>query len=174
VLKSKKFMLSPMAGVTNAPFRQICKEYGGDLGLYVDEMVAARSISGHIRKVRPRITFAPNEDFRSLQLHCLEPEYAGMAAESIVRLDLADHIDLNFGCPVKKITKNGGGSAIPLRPELLRDIIRTVKQNAGDLPISAKFRLGFDESHMHYLQTGEIAYQEGCELVTLHARTTAY
>lgn len=174
-------MLSPMAGVTNQPFRQICREEelaghlnvgDGFSGLYVDEMIAARALSARISKVHQKVTFAQNESFRSVQLHCVDSLYAGKAAEVISKENLADHIDLNFGCPMRKVTRNGGGSAIPAKPELLRDIIREVVKNAGDIPVSAKFRLGLSSDEMNYLQTATIAADEGCQMVILHARTT--
>jgi nifR3 family TIM-barrel protein len=182
-----------MAGITSQPFRQLCLELIDEYctqydtqstetlaGIFVDEMVAARAIAGKISKVRAKATFAHNERFRSLQLHCTDALWAQTAAFQIASERLADHIDLNFGCPVKKVTKNGGGSALGANPDLLRAIIHGVKRGVEEgcdnnseavLPISAKFRIGIDDDDVHFLRTAEIAVEEGCELLTLHART---
>ncbi|MDR0951008.1 MAG: tRNA-dihydrouridine synthase [Candidatus Ancillula sp.] len=189
--------LSPMAGITNAPFRALCREFAmagsdscqkksqiADLkiepGMFVNEMVAARALGTHISKARAHMRFDSSESFRSAQLYCKEPEWAYNAAKVIAEENLADHIDLNFGCPVKKVTSGGGGSAIPLKPDLLRGIIKGVVEGVKDgqiddtlIPVSAKFRIGVDPEHIHYLRTAEIAIEEGCKLLTLHARTTA-
>lgn len=176
---SYRFMLSPMAGVTNQPFRQICKEFGGDKGLYVDEMLAAQAVSKKISTAKRKISFAKIEmNMRSVQLYCRDSLYAGKATQIIAKENLADHIDLNFGCPVRKVTSNGGGSAIPLKPHLLADIIKAVndnsyKEDGTKIPISAKFRIGLDDQLIHYLRTADIAIANGCEMLTLHARTTA-
>jgi nifR3 family TIM-barrel protein len=185
-------MLSPMAGITHEPFRQLIIELIeqhlgqsvlGDVlpGLFVDEMVSARAVAGKISKVRAKLTFAPNEQFRSVQLHCHDAQYPYIAAQQIANEQMADHIDLNFGCPVKKVTRNGGGSALGANPELLRQIIRAVVAGVEDgapnpdaiMPISAKFRVGIDDTDVHFLRTAQIAVDEGCQLLTLHARTAA-
>lgn len=185
-------MLSPMAGVTNLPFRSLCASFAkkganlhGDLptGIFMNEMLSARALAGHINKVKAKLTYAQNEPMRSCQLYVLDPEYSYLAAKQIVENDLADHIDLNFGCPVKKVTKNGGGSVIPSNPKLLREIVRSVKSGIDEglkintkknnFELSAKFRLGIDEDEIFYLRTAQICVEEGCSLLTLHARTTA-
>jgi nifR3 family TIM-barrel protein len=182
-------MLSPMAGLTNLPYRELCNEYARrgintkldnvEPGLFVDEMVAARAVAGKISKVRAKMTFAPNETFRSVQLYVSDPQWAYKAALQIAKENLADHIDLNFGCPVKKVTKNGGGSALMTNPKLLREIIKATVNGVSDggtlerkIPVSAKFRLGFTSDELSYLRTAQIAVEEGCELLTMHCRTT--
>jgi nifR3 family TIM-barrel protein len=107
-----------------------------------------------------------------MQLYPLDAYYAGLAAKIISDEGLADHIDINFGCPVKKVTSNGGGSAIPWKLDLYRSIIKEIVQNAGGIPVSAKFRIGLDDEHITYLDAGRIAVEEGVSAVTLHARTT--
>jgi nifR3 family TIM-barrel protein len=85
----------------------------------------------------------------------------------------AEHVDLNFGCPVRKVTAQGGGAALPHKPLLLAKIIRATVNAVGSVPVTAKFRLGVDQDHLVYMQTGHIAQEEGCAAVTLHARTAA-
>ncbi|MFQ5675783.1 MAG: tRNA dihydrouridine synthase DusB [bacterium] len=164
-------VLAPMAGITNAPFRTLCREFGA--GLYVSEMVTARLlVSQHPRTLR-LASFAPDEKPRSLQLYGVDPVYVGEAVNQLVAEHRVDHIDLNFGCPVRKVTIKGGGAAIPLKPNLLRNIVRAAVKNAGRIPVTIKFRLGINERYLTYLTAGRIAEEEGCAAVALHARTAA-
>ncbi|GHT82730.1 tRNA dihydrouridine synthase DusB [Actinomycetota bacterium] len=144
-------------------------------GLFVDEMVSARALSGHIAKVQRKIQFGEHEKFRSLQFYVLDPEHSYKAAKQVAEQNIADHIDLNFGCSVKKVMKTGGGASITVEPDLLREIVRAVvagvKDAGSSIPVSAKFRLGLDDDDLNYLQTAQIAVEEGCQLLTLHART---
>ena len=117
-------VLSPMAGVTNWPFRVLCEEYGPD-GLYVAEMITARAWSPAIRR-RCAVPVAPSERIRSLQLYGVNPAIVEQAARIVVDEDMADHVDLNFGCPVPKVTRRGGGSALPWKTDLFREIIQRV------------------------------------------------
>ncbi len=84
-----------------------------------------------------------------------------------------DHIDMNFGCPVRKVTRKGGGAAIPAKPRLLESIVRAAVENAGDIPVTIKFRMGIDDDWMTFLETGRIAEAEGVRAIALHARTAA-
>jgi nifR3 family TIM-barrel protein len=135
-------------------------------------MIASRALSGRVAAARRNAVFAESETFRSLQLYCLDAHYSALATQMVVKENLADHIDLNFGCPVRKVTANGGGSAIPWKRGLYREIIQAVVKNAGDLPVTVKIRIGIDDEHITYLDAGLIAVEEGCAAVTLHARTT--
>jgi nifR3 family TIM-barrel protein len=164
-------VLAPMADVTNAPFRTLCRRFGG--GLYVSEMITARALLDGQAKARRLAGFAPEESLRSLQLYGVDPSSMGEAVRYLVGEDLVDHIDLNFGCPVRKVTGRGGGAALPLRPRLLRAIVRTAVRAAGGVPVTLKFRLGIDRELLTYRETGAIAEQEGCAAVALHARTAA-
>ena len=167
-------VLSPMAGVTNWPFRVICEEYGPD-GLYVAEMVTARALVAGNPKALRLCRFAPGERIRSLQLYGVNPAIVEQAARIVVDGHMADHVDLNFGCPVPKVTRRGGGSALPWKTDLFADIVgRVVRvcQPAG-IPVTAKIRVGIDHDHETFLEAGHIAQEEGCAAVTLHARTTA-
>lgn len=167
-------VLSPMAGITNWPFRVICREYGPD-GLYVAEMITARALVARNPKALRLCRFAPNEKVRSLQLYGVDPSIVELAARIVVDENMADHVDLNFGCPVPKVTRRGGGSALPWKTDLLQEILHrfvSVCDPAG-IPVTAKFRVGIDENHETFMQAGHIAQEEGCAAVTLHARTTA-
>jgi nifR3 family TIM-barrel protein len=164
-------VLAPMAGVTNAPFRALCRRFGA--GLYVSEMITARPLVEGNRKTLHLAGFAPDEKPRSLQLYGVDPYYLGEAVARLVGEGQVDHIDLNFGCPVRKVTRMGGGAAIPLRPNLLRNLVRAAVRSAGSIPVTMKFRIGVDEEHPTFLDAGRIAEEEGCAAVAIHARTAA-
>jgi nifR3 family TIM-barrel protein len=164
-------VLAPMAGVTNAPFRTLCRRFGA--GLYVSEMITARPlVEGHPKTLR-LASFAPGEKPRSLQLYGVHPDYLGKAVSRLAGEGRVDHIDLNFGCPVRKVTRLGGGAAIPLKPKLLRNLIRAAVQSAGRVPVTVKFRMGIDDDRLTFLDTGRIAEDEGCAALAMHARTAA-
>ncbi len=164
-------VLAPMAGVTNYPFRAICKRFGA--GLYVSEMITARGyIEGHA-KTHHLAGFGPDESPRSLQLYGVEPASLGEATRRLVGEGRVDHLDLNFGCPVRKVTSKGGGAAIPAKPNLLRKLVRAVVGNAGAVPVTMKFRVGIDDGCVTFLDAGKVGEDEGCAAVGLHARTAA-
>jgi nifR3 family TIM-barrel protein len=160
-----------MAGVTNYPFRALCRRFGA--ALYVSEMVTARALVEGAWKAHKLADFGPGESPRSLQLYGVDPHYVGEAVSWLVGEGRVDHIDLNFGCPVRKVTRRGGGAAIPAKPRLLRDIIRAAVANAGPTPVTVKFRIGIDDGLTTFRDTGRIAEGEGCAAVCLHARTAA-
>ncbi len=164
-------VLAPMAGVTNPPFRTLCRHYGA--GLYVSEMITARALVEGNRKTLLLASFDPAETTRSLQLYGTDPHYVGEAVRFLVGEGRIDHLDMNFGCPVRKVTSKGGGAAIPLKPRLLRNIVRAAVQAAGPVPVTIKFRIGIDERYHTHLEAGRIAQEEGCVAVALHARTAA-
>ncbi|MDH5294441.1 MAG: tRNA dihydrouridine synthase DusB, partial [Acidimicrobiia bacterium] len=165
-------VLAPMAGVTNAPFRRLCRELGGDrASLYVCEMVGARSLVSGDEKTRMLARFPAGESPRSIQLYGTDHGAVGEAVAYLVQTEGADHIDLNFGCPVPKVTRNGGGAALPWRRDRLRSIVAAAVANAGDTPITIKIRTGIDKDHPTFLDAGRIAEEEGAAAVALHART---
>jgi nifR3 family TIM-barrel protein len=164
-------VLAPMAGVTNAPFRRLCRRFGA--GLYVSEMITARALVEGNAKTRRLAEFAPDEKPRSLQLYGVDPRFVGEAVAWLVGEGKVDHLDLNFGCPVPKVTRRGGGAAIPLKPRLLRAIVRAAVARAGAVPVTLKFRIGIDDAHETFLDAGRIGEEEGCAAVALHARTAA-
>jgi nifR3 family TIM-barrel protein len=124
-------------------------------------------------KTRKMIHFEPNEQPRSVQLYGVDPDYVGRAVRIVAEEDLADHIDLNFGCPVPKVTRRGGGCALPYHRVLFRNIVQAAVRNAGTLPVTVKMRVGIDPQHETYLEAGRIAEDEGVAAVALHARTGA-
>ena len=131
-------VLAPMAGITNVAFRTLCRELelersGSTSGLYVCEMVTARALVERHPVTMHMTTFGPTETPRSLQLYTVDPDVTYQAAKMIVDENLADHIDMNFGCPVRKVTANGGGAAIPARPRLMARILRAVVKSEARL-----------------------------------------
>jgi len=162
-------VLAPMAGVTNAPFRALCRAQGA--GLYVSEMIAARGlVEGH-EKTHHLARFGPEESPRSIQLYGTNPAVLGDAARRLVGEHGAEHIDLNFGCPVRKVTRHGGGAALPWRRTLFQSVVRAAVEGAGRVPVTVKLRKGLDDEHLTYLDAGPIAEAEGAAAVALHART---
>jgi nifR3 family TIM-barrel protein len=165
-------VLAPMAGVTNAPFRRLCRRHGGDRGsLYVSEMIGARSLVEGDPKTAQLARFPDDEMPRSIQLYGTEAGSVGEAVAFLTRDAKAHHVDLNFGCPVPKVTRNGGGAALPWRRHRLRAILRAAVANAGAVPVTIKIRMGIDAGHLTYLEAGRIAEEEGIAAVALHART---
>lgn len=166
-------VLAPMASITNAPFRTLCREFSGGKGLFVSEMITTRALVERNEKTMQLIRFDATEQPRSIQLYGVDPVTVGKAVRMIVDEDLADHIDLNFGCPVPKVTRKGGGSALPYKRPLLRAILNEAVTNAGDLPVTMKMRKGIDDDHITYLDAGRIAVEEGVTAIALHGRTAA-
>jgi len=162
-----------MAGVTNFAFRQLCREFGG--GFYVSEMVTSRALVEHTPNTMRFIAFGDNEHPRSLQLYGVDPATVGAAVRTVVNENLADHIDLNFGCPVPKVTRKGGGAALPWKGDLFTAIVRAAISEAsrGDIPVTVKMRKGIDDEHLTYIDAGLRAEAEGACAVALHARTAA-
>jgi nifR3 family TIM-barrel protein len=162
-------VLAPMAGVTDAPFRVLCRRFGA--GLYVNQMVTARAYVERNPRTLKLAEFAPDEQPRSIQLYGTEERSLGEAVRRLTGEAGVDHVDLNFGCPVPKVTRVGGGAALPVKRTLLRRLVAAAVRAAGDVPVTAKFRMGVDEHHPTYLDTGLIAAEEGCAAIALHART---
>ena len=164
-------VLAPMAGVTNAAFRRLCRRHGG--GLYVSEMVGARGLLEGNRTTALKASFAPDESPRSIQLYATDPADAGRATQLLAGQGRVDHIDLNFGCPAPKVTRHGGGAALPWRLDLFAAIVGAVVEHAGEVPVTVKLRTGIDEGHLTYLEAGRVARDLGAAAVALHARTAA-
>src|SRR4030095_12361120 len=162
---------APSAGVPTPPSRPRCRRYGA--GLYVSEMITARALVEGNRKTLLMASFGPEETTRSLQLYGVDPHYVGEAVKLLVGEGRVDHLDMNFGCPVKKVTGHGGGAAIPLKPRLLRNIVRAAVTSAAPIPVTIKFRIGINAKYTTFLDAGRIAEEEGCAAVGLHARTAA-
>jgi nifR3 family TIM-barrel protein len=162
-------VLAPMAGVTNAVFRDLCRAHGA--GLYVSEMIAARGLVERHEKTLKLARFGPNESPRSIQLYGTNPMVMRDAARQLVDELGAEHIDLNFGCPVRKVTRHGGGSALPWRRTLFAQVVAATVEGARDVPVTVKLRKGIDDDHLTYLDAGPIAAAMGAASVALHART---
>jgi nifR3 family TIM-barrel protein len=169
---SAPVVLAPMAGVTNAPFRQMCRSFAPGL-VYVNEMVMATPVVHGNGKTDRMISFGPDEHPRSLQLYGSDPEIMGRAVALLCDAGRVDHIDINFGCPAAKVTRRGGGAAVPARPELLRAILRAAVSNASPsgVPVTAKFRMGLFDDWLTHIRTGEVCAEEGVASIALHART---
>ncbi|WP_336711604.1 tRNA dihydrouridine synthase DusB [Arthrobacter sp. USHLN218] len=166
-------VLAPMAGITNKAFRRLCREYGG--GLYVAEMVTSRALVERNRESMRIISHDEDEKVRSVQLYGVDPKTVGAAVRMLVEEERADHIDLNFGCPVPKVTRRGGGSALPWKSELFTAIVQAATREAGrgNIPLTIKMRKGIDEDHLTYIDAGKIARDAGVAAVALHGRTTS-
>ncbi len=164
-------VLAPMAGVTDLTFRALCREQAGGTGIFVNEMLMVRALVEHDRRTMAMARFGDDEHPRSLQLYGTAPHVTAAAVRVAVDELGVDHLDLNFGCPAAKVTRNGGGAAIPVRRRLLADIIDATVRAAGEVPVTVKFRMGTDDDHLTFLDTGRIAEDAGCAAVALHART---
>lgn len=163
-------VLAPMAGVTNLAFRSLCREYGA--GLYVSEMITARGFLMGNRLTALLASSDPSERPRSVQVYGSDPVDLGEMVRVLVG-EGVDHLDINFGCPVPKVTRSGGGSAIPAKPKLVARLVRAMVANAGDVPVTVKMRKGIDDELITFRAAGRVAQEEGASAVGLHARTAA-
>lgn len=178
-------VLAPMAGITNRAFRRLCREYGaegaaaggasGASALYVSEMITSRALVERTPISMKLIEHDAEESPRSVQLYGVDPATVGAAVRMLVEEDRADHVDLNFGCPVPKVTRKGGGAALPWKTDLFRGIVRAAVREASPagIPVTVKMRVGIDAEHETFLDAGRIAEAEGAAAVALHARTAA-
>ena len=164
-------VLAPMAGITNTAFRRLCREYGG--GLYVSEMVTSRALVERTEESMRLIGHHESEDIRSVQLYGVDPKTISEAVTMLVSENRADHIDLNFGCPVPKVTRKGGGAALPYKQDLFAAIVNSAVKAAGDIPVTVKMRKGIDAEHLTFLDAGKAARDAGVAAVALHARTAS-
>lgn len=162
-------VLAPMAGITNTAFRRLCREHGG--GLFISEMITSRALVERTPESMRLIQHHPSEEIRSIQLYGVDPKTVSDAVKMLVDEDRADHIDLNFGCPVPKVTRKGGGAALPWKQELFAAIVGAAVRSAGEIPVSVKMRKGIDDDHLTYLDAGRAARDAGVVAVALHART---
>jgi nifR3 family TIM-barrel protein len=160
-----------MAGITNAAYRRLCSEQGA--GLYVCEMITSRGLVEGDATTRQMLVFDEQESVRSVQLYGTDPAYVGRATEILCVEYGVAHVDLNFGCPVPKVTRKGGGAALPWKRTLLGEILAAaVKAGARyDVPVTMKTRKGIDEDHLTYLDAGRIAQEAGAAAIALHGRT---
>jgi nifR3 family TIM-barrel protein len=164
-------VLAPMAGITNTAFRRLCREFGA--GLYVSEMITSRALVERTPESMRLIRHHETETPRSIQLYGVDPKTVREAVTMLVAEDRADHIDLNFGCPVPKVTRKGGGAALPWKLDLFRDIVTSAVEAAGPLPLTIKMRKGIDAHHLTYRDAGRFAEDAGVTSIALHARTAS-
>ncbi|MCT1366570.1 tRNA dihydrouridine synthase DusB [uncultured Kocuria sp.] len=166
-------VLAPMAGVTNRAFRRLCREYGG--GLYVTEMVTARALVERRPESLRIIEHDADEKIRSIQIYGVDAVNVGKAIRMVAEEGRADHVDLNFGCPVPKVTKNGGGSALPWKTDLFEAIVTTAVREASraNIPVTVKMRKGIDDDHITFLDAAKTARDAGVAAIALHGRTAA-
>ena len=164
-------VLAPMAGVTNAAFRQLCREQGA--GLYVCEMITSRGLVVGDPKTAEMLVFWPEEPVRSVQTYGVDPVSLEVAVDILCQGFNVDHIDLNFGCPVPKVTRKGGGGVLPWKLDLVREIMTSTVRTADryGVPVTIKTRIGIDEEHLTFLDMGRIAEDAGVAAICLHART---
>lgn len=193
-------MLAPMAGVTNPPFRQLCRESAQDGlhaagveysralpsshgtgqarqapgGLWVCEMVTTRALVERNRETMNMIQPDVGDPVRSIQLYGVQVHTTAEAVRILREEGYADHIDLNFGCPAPKVTRRGGGSALPWKLDLFEEITSAAVQAAGsDIPVTAKIRVGIDDEHTTWREAVAICEGVGIAGLTIHARTMA-
>ncbi|HET9500643.1 MAG TPA: tRNA dihydrouridine synthase DusB [Marmoricola sp.] len=169
-------VLAPMAGITNAAYRRLCLEQataqGGD-SLFVCEMITSRGLVEGDATTRKMLVFDELENVRSVQLYGTDPQYVGRATEILCEEYGVAHVDLNFGCPVPKVTRKGGGAALPWKRTLLGQIVAAAVTAAArhGVPVTVKTRLGIDPEHLTYLDAGRIAQEAGAAAIALHGRT---
>jgi nifR3 family TIM-barrel protein len=166
-------VLAPMAGITNSAFRTLCREQGA--GLFVSEMVTARALIERREETFRLIKPGKGETPRSVQLSAVDPNVVGKAIDLLGSENLADHIDLNFGCPVPKVTRRGGGAALPYKRKLFSAIVESSVKAASKygMPVTVKMRVGIDHDHHTYREAAKSAADLGVTWVALHARTAS-
>src|SRR5690349_7328821 len=166
-------VLAPMAGITNAAYRRLCREQGD--GLFVCEMITSRGLVEGDATTKAMLHFDERETVRSVQLYGTDPAYVGKAAEILCDEYGVAHVDLNFGCPVPKVTRKGGGGALPWKRNLLGRILEEAVAAAApyDVPVTMKTRKGLDDDHLTFLDAGRIAQETGVAAIALHGRTVA-
>src|SRR6202789_3806394 len=159
-----------MAGVTNVAFRTLCRELeqarvGTVSGLYVCEMVTARALVERHPVTMHMTTFSADESPRSLQLYTVDPATTYAAVKMVADEGLADHIVMNFGCPVPKVTRRGGGAALPYKRRLFGQTVAAAVRatQCTNIPVTVKFRIGIDDDHHPHLDAGRIAAPDGAD-----------
>ncbi len=158
--------LAPMAGITDLPFRIICKEHGA--GLVYTEMVSAKGIFYDDNGTKNLLSIEEKERPVAVQIFGSEPEIMGNIAKNLS--EIADIIDINMGCPAPKVVKNMDGSRLMLNPLLIGEIVRSVVENSK-VPVTVKIRKGWDDEHINAVEVAKIIEENGASAVTVHGRT---
>ena len=162
-----------MAGVTNAPFRTMCREMGPGL-VYVSEMVMAAALVHGNERTQKMVGFTADEDFRSVQIYGSDPHFVGRAVHELCEQQLVDHIDMNFGCPAKTVNQHRGGAVLLDEPELVGQIVAAVRRAVpAHIPVSAKMRLGFNDDRRAE-DCAQAIEAAGASDLVVHARTKAH
>ena len=161
------FTLAPMAGVTDLPYRLLCKEQGA--GLMCTEMVSAKGLYYGNRKSEPLMATDPKEQPAALQIFGSDPDIMGEMAAKVDNGKF-QMIDINMGCPVPKIVNNGDGSALMKQPELAGKVIKAVA-SAVKVPVTVKIRKGFADDHINAVEMAQIAEENGAKAIAVHGRT---
>ena len=167
VVIQNPFALAPMAGVTDLPYRLLCKEQGA--GLMCTEMVSAKGLYYGSRKSEPLMATDPKEQPAALQIFGSDPDIMGEMAAKVDNGKF-QFIDINMGCPVQKIVNNGDGSALMKQPELAGKVIKAVA-SAVKVPVTVKIRKGFDDDHVNAVEIAQIAEENGAKAIAVHGRT---
>ena len=163
-----KFILAPMAGVTDKAFRYICKEQGA--ALTVSEMISSKALTFNDKKTLSLMQKCDNENPYVVQTFGSDPEIIKQAIPMIIEYSKCDIIDINMGCPAPKIVTNGEGSALMKNPLLASEIIKAAV-SVSTVPVTVKFRKGYTNNEQNYLDFGKMAEQSGASAVCLHGRT---
>lgn len=161
--------LAPMAGVTNWPFRLLCKEKG--CGLLVTEFVSDKAILFESKRTQEMIEVLPEEHPVGVQIFGADPETMARAAARVVELQAPDFIDINMGCPAPKVTKGRGGSSLLKEPDTAQEIVRQVVKAVSPLPVTVKIRIGWDASSINAIDVGRRVQEAGAQMLTVHGRT---
>ncbi|HLQ59848.1 MAG TPA: tRNA dihydrouridine synthase DusB [Gemmatimonadales bacterium] len=160
--------LAPMAGVSESPFRQVCRRYGADV--VVSEFISSVGISLGIERVLAEMRFEPVERPIGIQIYGADAAIMAKAAGMVTELFRPDFVDINFGCPVKKVVRNNGGSGCLKDMGLVRGIIRAVR-DATPVPVTVKIRSGWDETQRDPVEIALRCQEAGAQALTLHPRT---
>ena len=162
-----RVFLSPMAGVTDLPFRLICKQKG--CGMLYTEMINAKALCYNDENTKKMTKIEDEEHPIAIQIFGSEPEYMGRAAE-ILNSHSNEILDINMGCPAPKVIKNGDGSALMKNPKLAEEVMRAVVENSTK-PVTLKIRKGWDDNSVNAVEIAKIAEQAGISAVAIHGRT---
>ena len=168
---SSKLALAPMAGVTDAAFRQICSELGA--GYTITELISSKALCYHDKKTFSLLTQFPGEHPAAVQIFGSDPVCMAEAAQIAMEHTGADILDINMGCPMGKIVNNGDGAALMKDPELAGRIVEAVLKALPGVPVTAKFRRGWDLGHCNCVEFAQTLEQAGAAAVAVHGRTRA-
>ena len=160
-------LLAPMAGITDLPFRKICKKYSNP-GLVYTEMISSKALYYNDEKTKLLMNIEGEKRPIAFQIFGSEPDVMGKATQIVS--EYADIIDINMGCPAPKVVKNGDGSKLLLQPDLIGEIVREVVKNTNK-PVTVKMRKGWDKENINAIEVAKIIEEAGASAITVHGRT---